>query len=56
MTPWPLIEPLPPPWPQGSPGPKPVDDRRCPQGILYVQILLAELHAAGALVTMPVVT
>ncbi|WP_444968478.1 IS5 family transposase [Streptomyces phaeochromogenes] len=33
---WALIEPLLPPWPQRSPGPKPVDDRRCLQGILFV--------------------
>ncbi|MET9236853.1 transposase [Streptomyces cellulosae] len=31
-----LIEPLLPPWPQKAPGPKPVDDRLCLQGILYV--------------------
>ncbi|MFF7358664.1 transposase [Streptomyces filipinensis] len=33
---WTLIEPLLPPWPQKAPGPKPVDDRLCLQGILYV--------------------
>jgi hypothetical protein len=33
---WALIEPLLPPWPQKSPGPRPVADRLCPQGILYV--------------------
>ncbi|MFJ8827653.1 IS5 family transposase [Streptomyces sp. NPDC102467] len=33
---WELIEPLLPPWPERSPGPKPVDDRLCLQGILYV--------------------
>ncbi|MFI8435204.1 IS5 family transposase [Streptomyces sp. NPDC079020] len=33
---WALIEPLLPPWPDRSPGPKPVDDRLCLQGILYV--------------------
>jgi len=33
---WALIEPLLPPWPKRSPGPKPVDDRLCLQGILYV--------------------
>ncbi|MGW2651735.1 transposase [Streptomyces sp. NPDC001393] len=33
---WALIEPLLPPWPQEAPGPKPVDDRLCLQGILYV--------------------
>ncbi|MEW2079335.1 IS5 family transposase [Streptomyces sp. NPDC013433] len=33
---WALIEPLLPPWPERSPGPRPVDDRLCLQGILYV--------------------
>ncbi|MGA5629559.1 IS5 family transposase [Streptomyces cellulosae] len=33
---WALIEPLLPPWPRKAPGPKPVDDRLCLQGILYV--------------------
>ncbi|MER5194097.1 IS5 family transposase [Streptomyces sp. NPDC002755] len=33
---WALIEPLLPPWPKRSPGPKPVPDRLCLQGILYV--------------------
>ncbi|MGW0537627.1 IS5 family transposase [Streptomyces sp. NPDC003032] len=33
-----LIEPLLPPWPQRSPGPRPVDDRLCLQDILYVLI------------------
>ncbi|WP_247597536.1 IS5 family transposase [Streptomyces sp. RKND-216] len=33
---WSLIEPLLPPWPERSPGPRPVDDRLCLQGILYV--------------------
>ncbi|MGW2960919.1 transposase [Streptomyces sp. NPDC001220] len=33
---WELIEPLLPPWPRKPPGPRPVDDRRCLQGILYV--------------------
>ncbi|MFI7246517.1 IS5 family transposase [Streptomyces qinglanensis] len=33
---WALIEPLLPPWLQKAPGPKPVDDRLCLQGILYV--------------------
>lgn len=33
---WALIEPLLPPRPERSPGPKPVDDRLCLQGILYV--------------------
>ncbi|WP_420711941.1 transposase [Streptomyces sp. NRRL F-5527] len=31
-----LIEPLLPPWPETAPGPQPVDDRLCLQGILYV--------------------
>ena len=31
-----LIEPLLPPWPEKSPGPRPVADRLCLQGILYV--------------------
>ncbi|WP_410011342.1 IS5 family transposase [Streptomyces nigrescens] len=33
---WALIEPLLPPRPERSPGPKPVPDRLCLQGILYV--------------------
>nr|WP_296067991.1 IS5 family transposase [uncultured Actinoplanes sp.] len=33
---WELIEPLLPPWPAKAPGPRPVPDRRCLQGILYV--------------------
>ncbi|WP_405573699.1 IS5 family transposase [Streptomyces phaeochromogenes] len=33
---WALIEPLLPPWPESAPGPRPVDDRLCLQGILYV--------------------
>ncbi len=33
---WVLIEPLLPPWPQRSPGPRPVSDRLCLQGILFV--------------------
>ncbi|MFD8845664.1 transposase [Streptomyces pseudogriseolus] len=33
---WALIEPPLPPWPQKAPGPQPVDDRLCPQGIPYV--------------------
>lgn len=33
---WTLIEPLLPPWPERSPGPRPVPDRLCLQGILYV--------------------
>ncbi|MFD9356053.1 IS5 family transposase [Streptomyces sp. NPDC060031] len=31
-----MIEPLLPPWPERSPGPRPVPDRVCLQGILYV--------------------
>jgi hypothetical protein len=30
---WAVIEPLPPSWPEWSPGPKPVPDRLCLQGI-----------------------
>ncbi|MFF3412501.1 IS5 family transposase [Streptomyces sp. NPDC002742] len=33
---WALIEPLLPPWSERSPGPRPVADRLCLQGILYV--------------------
>lgn len=33
---WALIEPLLPPWPEKAPGPRPVSDRLCLQGILYV--------------------
>ncbi|MDX3229633.1 IS5 family transposase [Streptomyces sp. ME19-01-6] len=33
---WALIEPLLPRWPEQSPGPRPVPDRLCLQGILYV--------------------
>lgn len=33
---WALIEPLLPPWPEKAPGPRPVADRLCLQGILYV--------------------
>ncbi|WP_232544464.1 IS5 family transposase [Streptomyces buecherae] len=33
---WALIDPLLPPWPERSPGPRPVPDRLCLQGILYV--------------------
>ncbi|MEU8836320.1 transposase [Streptomyces sp900116325] len=32
---WALIEPLLPPWPE-SPGPRPVSDRLCLQGVLFV--------------------
>ncbi|MDH6118555.1 transposase [Kitasatospora sp. GAS204A] len=33
---WAAIEPLLPSWPGRGPGPRPVDDRRCLQGILFV--------------------
>ncbi|GAA2595895.1 hypothetical protein GCM10009863_06420 [Streptomyces axinellae] len=33
---WALIEPLLPPWPEKSPGPRTVADRLCLRGILYV--------------------
>ncbi|WP_239501918.1 IS5 family transposase [Streptomyces qinglanensis] len=33
---WALIEPLLPPWPERSPRPRPVPDRLCLQGILFV--------------------
>ncbi|GLW59552.1 hypothetical protein Kpho01_75620 [Kitasatospora phosalacinea] len=33
---WARIEPLLPAWPERSPGPRPVDDRLCLQGILFV--------------------
>ncbi|WP_405018052.1 IS5 family transposase [Kitasatospora sp. NBC_00070] len=33
---WALIGPVLPPWPERSPGPRPVDDRLCLQGILFV--------------------
>ncbi|WP_435598240.1 IS5 family transposase [Streptomyces anulatus] len=33
---WALIEPLLPPWPERSPGPRPVSDRLCLQGIPFV--------------------
>jgi transposase len=33
---WELIAPLLPPWPARAPGPRPVEDRRCLQGILFV--------------------
>ena len=33
---WELIEPLLPPWPATAPGPRPVPDRRCLQGVLFV--------------------
>lgn len=34
---WALIEPILPPWPDRSPGPRPVADRLCLQGILDVR-------------------
>lgn len=47
---WALIKALPPTWPENSPGARPVADRLCLQGILYVlhndiaqQLLLLEL-------------
>ncbi|WP_435840594.1 transposase [Streptomyces bobili] len=50
---WALIEPLLPPWPERSPGPRPVADRLCLQDILFVlyddivwQLLPMELGAA----------
>ncbi|MFF3074985.1 transposase [Kitasatospora sp. NPDC057904] len=33
---WALVKPLLPPRPERAPGPRPVDDRLRPQGILYV--------------------
>src|SRR3954452_22685730 len=33
---WELIEPLLPPWPDKAPGPRPIPDRQCLQGILFV--------------------
>jgi transposase len=33
---WKLIEPVLPPWPDKAPGPRPVPDRLCLQGILFV--------------------
>ena len=33
---WNVIEPLLPPWPDKAPGPRPVPDRLCLQGILFV--------------------
>jgi transposase len=33
---WELIEPLLPPWPDRAPGPRPIPDRLCLQGILFV--------------------
>ncbi|MFE5592869.1 hypothetical protein [Streptomyces sp. NPDC056549] len=43
---WALIEPLLPPWPEKVRGPRPVPDRLCRQGILYV---LRQMNAAGEL-------
>ncbi|MEU3317437.1 transposase [Streptomyces sp. NPDC006662] len=34
--PWARVEPLLPAWPERSPGPRPVGDRRCLQGTLFV--------------------
>lgn len=47
---WAQIEPLLPSWPEQSPGPKPVPDRLCLQGILYVlhQECGAGLDCGGA--------
>ncbi|MFJ8444374.1 IS5 family transposase [Kitasatospora griseola] len=33
---WALIEPVLPPWPERAPGPRPVNDRLCLQGVLFV--------------------
>jgi transposase len=33
---WNRIEPLVPPWPDSAPGPRPLPDRRCLEGILFV--------------------
>ncbi len=33
---WELIAPVLPPWPPRSPGPRPIEDRRCLQGVLFV--------------------
>ena len=33
---WKLIEPVLPPWPAKAPGPRPVPDRLCLQGLLFV--------------------
>ena len=33
---WALIGPVLPPWPERSPGPRPVPDRLCLQGVLFV--------------------
>ncbi|MGW4270911.1 transposase [Streptomyces seoulensis] len=49
-----LIKPLLPPWPERAPGSRPMDDRLCLQGILYVlysdiawQLLPLELGFGG---------
>ncbi|WP_103533701.1 transposase [Streptomyces sp. SM11] len=51
---WALIEPLLPPSPEKAPGPRPVPDRLCLQGILYVlhndiawQLLPLEMRFGG---------
>ncbi len=33
---WELVAPVLPSWPTRAPGPRPIDDRRCRQGILFV--------------------
>ncbi len=33
---WGLIAPLLPPWPARAPGLRPIEDRRCLQGVLFV--------------------
>jgi transposase len=33
---WALIDPVLPPWPEKAPGPRPIPDRSCLQGILFV--------------------
>ncbi|WP_371477083.1 transposase [Kitasatospora sp. NBC_00315] len=33
---WAMVEPVLPPWPERSPGPRPVPDRLCLQGVLFV--------------------
>ncbi len=48
---WALVEPVLPPWPERSPGPRPVDDRLCrwTEAGVFDQVhrmLLAELNAA----------
>ncbi|BAG23785.1 putative transposase [Streptomyces griseus subsp. griseus NBRC 13350] len=48
---WALIEPLPPPWPERLPGPRPVSDRWQKAGGFdrLHQVLLADLNADGEL-------